>query len=328
MINPIISVVMSVYNGEKYLSEAIESILTQTYKSFEFIIIDDGSTDKSLEIIHHYQGQDNRIVVISRENRGLIASLNEGIKKAQGKYIVRMDADDISLPTRFEEQVKFMEDNPDIGISGSAVIRFGENIKTAVWRLLKTNEAIKSELLFSSTFAHPSVIMNREMIFKYDLFYDNRFLHVEDFELWTRMAKITNMANLSKPLLKYRVVDNSITREANKNLEERYLVHKKIFNTYLEELGIQNTDEENKLHFYIAINERIKEHEICFEELENYFNKLITANQNKKIFNSLEMKKVLGKKWLVNMYYRKNISKIFSIYFMYGILGLINKWAR
>ena len=193
---------MSVYNGEKYLSEAIESILIQTYKNFEFIIIDDGSTDKSFEIIHHYQKQDNRIILISRENRGLIASLNEGIKKAQGKYIVRMDADDISVPTRFEVQVKFMEANSDIGISGSAVIRFGENIKTVTWKLLKNNEAIKSELLFSSTFAHPSVIMNKTMIFKYNLFYDNQFLHAEDFELWTRMAKVTQMANLSKPLLK------------------------------------------------------------------------------------------------------------------------------
>lgn len=326
MSSPLISVVMSVYNGEKYLSEAIESILGQTYKNFEFIIINDGSTDKSFEVLNYYAELENRIVVISRENKGLIDSLNEGIKKAKGKYIVRMDADDISLPTRFEEQVKFMENNPDIGISGSAVIRFGENIKTVIWKLLKNNGAIKSELLFSSTFAHPSVIMNKKMIFKYNLFYDNQFLHAEDFELWTRIAKITNMANLPKPLLKYRVGENSITREANKNLEERYLIHKRIFNTYLEELSIQNSEEENKLHFNVSINDRIKEHEIYFEALENYFNKLITANKRKKIFNNLDMKKVLGKKWVANMYYRKNIRKISSKYFLYGIWGLITKW--
>lgn len=328
MSSPLISVIMSVYNGEKYLSEAIESILVQTYKNFEFIIINDGSKDKSLEVINYYLEQDNRIVVISRENKGLIDSLNEGIKKAKGKYIVRMDADDISLPTRFEEQVKFMEGNPDIGISGSAVIRFGENIKTVTWKLLKNNEAIKSELLFSSIFAHPSVIMNKKMIFKYNLFYDNQFLHAEDFELWTRIAKVTQMANLAKPLLKYRVVDNSMTRAANKNLGERYLIHKKIFNTYLEELDIQNSDKENKLHFNVSINERIKDNEICFEELENYFNKLISANKSKKIFNNLEMKKVLGKKWLANMYYKKNISKSFSKYFFYGVWGFVKKWIR
>ena len=316
---------MAVYNGEKYLSEAIESILVQTCKSFEFIIINDGSTDKSLEIILHHQKQDNRIIVISRENRGLIASLNEGIKKAKGKYIVRMDADDISLPTRFEEQVEFMEDNPDIGISGSAVIEFGENVETFIRKPLKNNEVIKSELLFSSTFAHPSVIMNKEMIFKYNLFYDNNFLHAEDFELWTRMAKVTKMANISKPLLKYRIVKNSITREANKNREERYLIHKKIFNSFLEELGIQNSDEENKLHFNVSLYKRIKEHKICFKQLENYFNKLIISNDEKNIFDNYELKKALGKRWLVNVYYRKNIRRFFSKYTLYGIFSLINR---
>lgn len=97
--NPTISVVISVYNGEKYLSEAIESVLNQTYKDFEFIIINDGSTDNSLEIIKKYQNQDERIVLISRENKGLVSSLNEGIEKAKGKYIARMDADDICLST-------------------------------------------------------------------------------------------------------------------------------------------------------------------------------------------------------------------------------------
>ncbi|HIP11775.1 MAG TPA: glycosyltransferase family 2 protein, partial [Arcobacter sp.] len=105
MKNPMVSVLLSVYNGEKYLDEAIESILNQTYQDFEFIIINDGSTDKSLEIIEKYKKEDNRIVVISRENKGLIYSLNEGISQAKGKYIARMDADDISLATRFEEQV-------------------------------------------------------------------------------------------------------------------------------------------------------------------------------------------------------------------------------
>jgi len=323
--NPIVSVIMPVYNGEKYLREAIQSILNQTFIDFEFIILNDGSTDKTEEIILAYD--DPRIHYIKNEtNLQLVETLNKGIKFAKGKYVARMDADDISLPTRLEEQVKFMEDNPDIGISGSAAIVFGENINTSIWKLLKNNEAIKSELLFSSTFAHPSVIMNKKMILKYNLFYDNNFLHAEDFELWTRMAKVTKMANISKPLLKYRVVENSITREANKNLGERYLIHKKIFNTYLEELDIQNSEEEKKLHFYVSINERIKEHEICFEQLEKYFNKIIDANKSKKIFNNLELKKVLGKKWLANIYYTKNISKVFSKYFLYGIWGLINKW--
>jgi len=155
MNNPLISVVLSVYNAEKYLVEAIKSILNQTFKDFEFIIINDGSTDKSLEIIESYQKEDERIILISRENKGLIASLNEGIEKAKGKYIVRMDADDISLSTRFEEQVKIMEENQNIGLCGTSVIVFGNNIKNDVWKLSKDDKTIKTELLFSSPLFHP-----------------------------------------------------------------------------------------------------------------------------------------------------------------------------
>ena len=133
--NPKISVVMSVYNGQDYLDEAIQSILKQTYKDFEFIIINDGSIDKSLEIIEKYKQQDERIVLISRENKGLIASLNEGIEKARGKYIARMDADDISLPNRFEEQLKIMENDKEIVGCGN------NGTKQNLWR----NETIPNK---------------------------------------------------------------------------------------------------------------------------------------------------------------------------------------
>ena len=323
---PLVSVVLSVYNGEKYLAEAIISILEQTYEHLEFIIINDGSTDGSLEIIKSHD--DQRIVLNNRENKGLIVSLNEGIKKAKGKYIVRMDADDISLPKRVETQVKFMEDNPSIGMSGSHVLVFGDNIKTSIWKVPNTDAAIRSELLFSSPFAHPSVIINREMMFEESLFYDSGFLHAEDFELWTRVAKVTKMANISEPLLKYRVVSDSVTREANKDIEQRYDIHKKIFNAYLKELELKNTEEENRLHFNISLHKKIKENDIDFQVLEKYFDKLLIANKNKKIFDTLELKKILGKKWLVNSYYRKRFSKIFSKYFVYGTLGVIQKWIR
>jgi len=163
------------------------------------------------------------------------------------------------------------------------------------------------------------------MIFKYNLFYNNHFPHVQDFELWTRMAKVTKMANISEPLLKYRIVENSITGEANKNPEERYLTHKKIFNAHLSELGIQNSDEESRLHFNVSLYRRLKEHKVCFTQLDDYFNKLIISNDKKNIFDRYELKKVLGKRWLVNVYYRKDIRRFFSRYTLYGILGLINR---
>ena len=316
---------MSVYNGEKYLGDAIESILTQTYRNYEFIIIDDGSTDKSLEIIKKYMKTDKRIVLISRKNKGLPYSLNEGIRLSKGKYIARMDADDISLPARLEEQVTFMKKNIDIGVCGCSIL---DMYTEKEWILSSFDKRLKTELLFSSIFAHPSVMIRKELIINHDLFYNESFLQSQDFELWTRMAKYTKFSNLKVPLLKYRTGEGSITSEANKDIEQRYAIHKKIFNPYLNELELENTEEENRLHFNISLHKRIKENDIDFKALENYFDKLLLANKNIKIFDTLELKKILGKKWLVNMYYRKRFSKIFSKYFLYGSLGVIQKWIR
>lgn len=148
--NELISVILPVYNGEKYLKEAIESILNQTYTNFEFIIIDDGSKDSSLEIIKEYEKEDERIVAVSRENKGLIATLNEGIEKAKGKYIARMDQDDISLPNRFEEQLKIMENDKEIVVCGSWINVFGENRKEKISKYFQYDKEIKANLIMSS----------------------------------------------------------------------------------------------------------------------------------------------------------------------------------
>ena len=323
MSNPLISVVLSVYNAEKYLTEAIESILNQSFRNFEFIIINDGSTDRSLEIIKSYD--DKRIVLISRENRGLIASLNEGIEQAKGKYIARMDADDISLSNRFEEQVKFMEKNLDVGICGTAVIMFGEHMKDSPWKLARDDQTIRTELLFSSSLAHPTVMMRRALLVENGLLYKENFVHAEDVELWIRMAEYTKFANLKMPLLKYRVVESSMSREADKNTEQRYQILKRIFQKYLEDLEIKNSEEENRLHFNLTVNSRIRENNIEFVNLEKYFDKIVAANDQKQVFNSWTLKKVLGKKWFWNVYYKKDIRGICSKYFFYGLWSILSK---
>jgi glycosyltransferase involved in cell wall biosynthesis len=187
---------MSVYNAELYLKEAIESILNQTYKEFEFIIINDGSTDNSLAIIKDYSNHDSRIILINRENKGLIYSLNEGISKAKGKYIARMDADDISLPNRFEEQIKFLENNLDIGVVGSDAIVFHKDDKS-IWTTYSDSNRTKAELLFSSPLIHPSVMMRKSIIDKYKLFYKKEYIHAEDLELWIRFANVSKLSNIN-----------------------------------------------------------------------------------------------------------------------------------
>jgi len=323
MNNPLVSVLLSVCNGEKYLAEAIDSILSQAYQNFEFIIIDDGSTDDTLKIINSYG--DERIILISRENRGLVASLNEGIQKARGKYIARMDADDISMPARLEEQVKVMEQDDTLGVCGTSVIGFGSDQKERLWILTSDDQSLKAELLFSSCFSHPTVMMRKELLAAHSLLYDERFKHAEDFELWTRIAKYTKFANLKTPLLKYRVLEDSITREADRDMEKRYKVIKAIYSRYLEMLSIQNSEEENRLHFYLTVNTRIKEHEVLFDTLEAYFDKISKANHDKKLFGDRALKKVLGKKWLWVVYYKKEIKALFSKYFFYGLWSIVSK---
>jgi len=322
---PLVSVVLSVYNAEVYLDEAIQSILNQTYTNFEFIIINDGSTDNSLKIIKKYRNTDDRIILISRENKGLTESLNEGILKSKGKYIARMDADDISMPKRFEAQVEFLELNIDVGICGTWVEVFGQNLKTNIWKLSTHNSRLKTELVFSSCFAHPSVMIRKDVLINNKLSYDKKYPNAEDFQLWTELADLTNFANINKVLLKYRVLETSITRIADKNNEEREKIIYKILNHYLQKLELSNTTEEDILHYNLSVNSRMKINDISFDELKRYFKKLELANNNKNIFNSNELKKVLGKKWFWNIIYRKNLKAIFSKYFLYGVWGILTK---
>jgi len=323
-----ISVVMSVYNAEKYLDEAIQSILNQTYKDFEFIIINDGSTDKSLKIIKKYKSQDERIVLISRENRGLVASLNEGIEKARGKYIARMDADDISLPDRFEEQLRFMEENSDIGVCGSWVEVFGENRRSAIWKMATTDAKLRPRLLFSVTFAHPSVMMRKDLIDKYCLKYNGKYLHAEDYKFWLDFSKHTKFANIPKVLFQYRYLETSVSRVAdNAKDEQRYETISSIFKDVLNKLGVKNTEQENRLHFTIGLNERIAKEDIDLTTLNQYLKKVIKANRNIKLFNKKYLEQYLAKKFLIVVYYKikkKDFSFFGAVFYRLFWSGVFN----
>lgn len=300
-----ISVVMSVYNGGEYLAEAIESVLNQTYRDFEFIIVNDGSADQSLEVIKIYQEQDDRIVLISRENRGLIVSLNEGLEKAKGKYIARMDADDICLPTRFEEQIEFMEQNPDIGICGSWIEIFGENFKTKIIKAAPLDEKLRVQLIFSVPVMHPSVIIRKDLLDKYNLRYNEEYKTAEDYKMWIDCAKFTRFANIQRVLLKYRILDTSITRiaEADKD-DKRYEVMNRIFKEALEEMRIQNSEKENRFHFALQSHNRIAKTDIDLSYLDSYIEKLLKANKYSKVFHHGYLEQLLFKKFLVVVYFK------------------------
>ena len=207
---PKISVILPVYNGEKYLAEAIDSILSQTYQNFELIIINDCSSDRTPEIISSFT--DERIRIINNpSNMKISRSLNKGIELAQGQFIARMDADDISLPERFQKQVAFLENYPDIGVVGSWIRRIDEkgNFINNMFRETRP-ETIKWDLFFGSPIAHPSVMMRAEVVRSSGGYSIDAF-GCEDYELWTRLIKITRFANLPENLLLYRIHSENVS---------------------------------------------------------------------------------------------------------------------
>lgn len=194
---PKVSVIMAVYNTqEQWLRDAIESILRQTFKDFEFIIINDGSTNNAENIILSYS--DNRIKYIKQQNQGLGSAINNGLKIAKGEYIARMDSDDISLPERFEKQVQFLDDNPNISVLGTAFEKFPQRKV-----IIHPKNPKFLDLLSNCCIAHPSVMMRKSDLEKYNLSY-NPDCNCEDYELWSRAVAVLKFANLEEVLLKYR----------------------------------------------------------------------------------------------------------------------------
>ena len=208
---PKISVLMSIYNGAKYLKEAVDSILNQTFTNFEFIIINDGSTDATDAILKSYS--DPRLKIIANPvNLGLTKSLNIGLNAARGEYIARQDTDDISLPNRLEIQFKFMENHKEISLVGGSAILI-DNQGEEIGRKIKPLEfsEIKFHSLLKNPFFHPSFFFKKEVI-KKNGGYNENFPFAQDYELTSRLIHSgLKTANLREPLIKYRVMENSIT---------------------------------------------------------------------------------------------------------------------
>lgn len=232
--NILISVILPVYNAELYLKEAIESILKQTYKSFELIILNDGSSDNSLNIINSFK--DDRIILIDRKNKGLVYTLNEGINMAKSKYIARMDADDISLSDRFEKQIKHMEEN-SLDICGGHFLLIDERDNINGLSLVPlSHETCFLSLVSKVPFAHPSVMIRKDFLTKNNLRYgQSEYKIAEDLDFWIRMyEKDARFGNVNDIIFRYRILDSSLSRVNNsgiikdtKNMLNNFLINNK-----------------------------------------------------------------------------------------------------
>lgn len=208
---PKVSVILPVYNGERYLAEAIDSILGQTYRNFELIIINDGSRDGSAQRLVEFD--DPRIVYLEQENMGLAATLNRGLSLARGEFIARQDQDDISLSDRFAKQVAFLEKNPDYGMVGTWAEIFSEcEAKKRYHYHPVDNLELKLHLHFRNPFVHSSMMLRKQTVHDAGCYTtDPARQPPEDYELWSRMARHANIANIPQVLVRYREVETGMS---------------------------------------------------------------------------------------------------------------------
>jgi glycosyltransferase involved in cell wall biosynthesis len=221
--SPKISVVMPVYNAAPYLAESIGSILNQTFRDFEFIIVNDGSTDDTASILAKYEESDGRIRVYHQENQGTAAARNHGCHLARGKYIATMDADDISLPRRFEKQLDHFQKHPQIGILGTWIYTMDQNASLRrTWCPPTNAKMLQWTLFFGVCVAAPSVLMRREVMEKVN-FYRSVTSGVEDVDLWLRASSITEFGNVPEVLLKYRVWEGNTSHTNFQHIRDSHV---------------------------------------------------------------------------------------------------------
>jgi glycosyltransferase involved in cell wall biosynthesis len=277
---------MPVYNSELYIKEAIDSVLNQTFSDFEFIIIDDASTDKSVEIIKSYS--DSRIqLIVKPQNSGLTNSLNYGISIARGEYIARMDSDDISLPERFEKQVAFLDKNNEVVVCGTAIQFINSEI---VINNPEHNEDIKIKLLCGSCLAHPTVMMRKSVFDLNNILYNVKMETAEDYYLWVSLLKYGKLANLKDVLLFYRTHDNQVSNLRNE-LQIKIANICKI--KMLDYVSYNFKDEEktviNKLY--------LKSKSFSFDEIKLLLKikwRIISKNNENNFFNKKEFLKIIN----------------------------------
>ena len=244
---PKISLIMSVYNGEDYLAETVESVLCQTFTEWEFIIINDCSTDNTSKILSDYESKDSRIKVHTNEtNLRLPSSLNKALSLAKGKYIARMDADDICMPDRLQKQYDFMEANPNVDLSSCRFLTLKNGVYSSGGCGGKgDSESIEALLLVTNPILHPGIIAKADVI--KELGYDKNFTCTEDMELWTRFVLNNKRVEiLSEYLMIYRLHDKQIT-ETTLDKQKNEVI--KIQKTYLSPLLKPMTEEQEE--FYI-----------------------------------------------------------------------------
>ena len=294
---------MTVFNGAAYLRETIESILNQTYGEFKFLIVDNASTDNSREIVRSYNDPRIHLEALPK-NIGQVAALNKGLDMIDTPFVARMDADDISLPERFQRQITFMERHPETGICGTFAVAFTTGnrspkpIKENKWEKPCSPQDIKARLLFGCCMVHPSVIMRKNLLDKYNLRYNEQIGFSEDWDLWLRASQHFPLANIPEYLLRYRIHGGSVS---SRNVEPQKKVDEQLIQKTLEPLGLADHPLHH-IHKEIALattyNARNREPEFILQVLQ-WFREISTANQKTHIYDDQALQKAMRGRLLI-----------------------------
>jgi len=298
MSKPLVSVLIPCYNVEKYVEESIDSILNQTYTQLEIIAINDCSTDRTGEKLRSLAEKDHRISIVDNsENLKLIKTLNKGIKLCNGEYIARMDADDIALPTRIEKEVDFLEKNKDHDIVSTLFYAFrSENPKRRdLHHSPLTDGELKAFILFKSGICHPAVMIRKRIFSELDLSFEQEYLHVEDYALWSKAIYKTKLANIGEPLLLYRIHQHQVS-----SLYEDIQIEnkKKVFKIHCRHLGLPQ--DESFIDVYASVAECVPLYSSIeyLDKCEAFMLKLININKEKQFCNMPFLKQMLSVHWL------------------------------
>ena len=277
------SIVMPVYNGEKHLSTAIESILSQTFTDFKLIAIDDCSADSSLSILQSYH--DKRILIVENDqHRGVAAVLNQGLALADGELVFRMDADDVSFPNRLQCQIDFMKENPNISVCGSDTDLIDKKGSIIGHRdTKKGDQRIKIALFLGETsLAHPAVAIRNAILETHQIQYSEHYPYAEDYEIWCRCSTFSTYENIPKTLLQYRHHNESVSKA---HYIRQRLAARKVLADHLYRLGLNLSREELNCHFQFSLGLEQKNTMPTKEQFIQWKTVLIAWNRNCRLFD-------------------------------------------
>ena len=302
-----VSVVMATYNTEiPILKEAVDSILNQTFRDFEFIIIDDGSSNGSDQYLKSIA--DERVKIIwNRENMGVTKSLNIGLKAARGKYIARMDADDISLPARFEKQFTFMEAHPDVIVCGAVAKMFteGKEFLPSNPNLPKDMEEYRVRMLFASPGpSHPSAFIRHETLIAHQILYDEKLICAQDYGMWETISHYGQIYTLEEILVYRRIHENQISQaKRSVQIQCDQMTQKKILSALLGDVS----DAEVDLHYRHSTG--YYPEAVLTPEVAKWYDRLIEANKARRIYDQkkLENRVIIIKKRLIRQAWKQGM---------------------